>query len=181
MLINDLTLLLNLFGISEGTKLLIWTVIYCLAFTAPEKWMVELRQKPATIVTDASSEVEVNINGIPTLALLDTGSTVSTISYTFYKTHLSNHHIHSIDNMFSLRCANGSELPYSGYIEAEVDSPGLPASQSQLEIMVCLWGIMTRVTWNSMCVFLSCCSTKLIMFYYTIIRNTEQLLHILYM
>ena len=78
-----------------------------------------------------SSEVEVSINGIPTLALLDTGSTVSTISYTFYKTHLSDHHIHSIDNMFNLRCANGSELPYSGYIEAEVDSPGLPASQSQ--------------------------------------------------
>ena len=45
MLINDLTLLLDLFGNSEGTKLLIWTVIFCLVFTAPEKWRVELRAK----------------------------------------------------------------------------------------------------------------------------------------
>ena len=45
MLIHDLTLLLDLFGNSEGTKLLIWTVIFCLVFTAPEKWRVELRAK----------------------------------------------------------------------------------------------------------------------------------------
>ena len=41
-----------------------------------------------------------------------------------------------------------------------------------LEIMVCLWVIMTltfkRVTRNSMCVFLSCCSTKPNMFFSTI-------------
>ena len=47
VLINDLTLLLDLFGNSEGTKLLIWTVIFCLVFTAPEKWKVELRAKTA--------------------------------------------------------------------------------------------------------------------------------------
>ena len=45
MLINDLALLLDQFGNSEGTKLLIWTVIFCLAFTAPAKWRVELRAK----------------------------------------------------------------------------------------------------------------------------------------
>ena len=45
VLINDLTLLLDLFGNSKGTKLLIWTVISCLVFTAPEKWRMELRAK----------------------------------------------------------------------------------------------------------------------------------------
>ena len=47
MRINDITLLLDLhvFGNSEGTKLLIWTVIFCLVFTAPAKWRVELRAK----------------------------------------------------------------------------------------------------------------------------------------
>ena len=45
MLIYDLTLLLDLFGNSEGIKLLIWTVIFCLAFTAPAKWRVELWAK----------------------------------------------------------------------------------------------------------------------------------------
>ena len=53
MLINDLTLLLDLFGNSEGTKLLIWTVIFCLVCTAPEKWRWNSGKKPATIVTDA--------------------------------------------------------------------------------------------------------------------------------
>ena len=45
MLFNDLSLLLDLFRNSEGTKLLILTVIFCLVFTAPEKWRVELRAK----------------------------------------------------------------------------------------------------------------------------------------
>ena len=45
MLINDNVLLLDLFGDSEGTKLLIWTVNFCLVFTAPAKWRVELRAK----------------------------------------------------------------------------------------------------------------------------------------
>ena len=45
MLINDLTLLLDLFGNSKGTKLLMWTVISCLVFTVPEKWRMELRAK----------------------------------------------------------------------------------------------------------------------------------------
>ena len=43
VLIKDLALLLDLFGNSEGTKLLIWTVIFYLVFTAPAKWRVELR------------------------------------------------------------------------------------------------------------------------------------------
>ena len=42
---NDLTLLQDLFGNSEQTKLMICTVIFCLVFTAPAKWRVELRAK----------------------------------------------------------------------------------------------------------------------------------------
>ena len=42
---NDLALLLDLFGNPEEIKLLICTVIFCLVFTAPEKWRVELRAK----------------------------------------------------------------------------------------------------------------------------------------
>ena len=40
---NDLALLLDLFGNSEETKLLICTVIFCLVFTASVKWRVELQ------------------------------------------------------------------------------------------------------------------------------------------
>ena len=44
-LMDDLTLLQDLFGNSEETKLLICTVIFCLLFTAPAKWRLELRAK----------------------------------------------------------------------------------------------------------------------------------------
>ena len=42
---NDLALLLDLYGNSEVTKLLICVVIFCLVFTASAKWRVELRAK----------------------------------------------------------------------------------------------------------------------------------------
>ena len=45
MLIYDIALILDLIRNSEGTKLLILTVIFCLVFTAPAKWRVELRAK----------------------------------------------------------------------------------------------------------------------------------------
>ena len=45
MLIYDISLILDLIRNSEGTKLLILTVIFCLVFTAPAKWRVELRAK----------------------------------------------------------------------------------------------------------------------------------------
>ena len=53
VLINDPTLLLDLFGNSEGTKLLIWTVIFvwCLLRQRNGGW--NSGQKPAAIVTDA--------------------------------------------------------------------------------------------------------------------------------
>ena len=51
---NDLTLLLDLYENSEETKLLIYTVTFCLVITASAKWRVELRaKKSATIETDA--------------------------------------------------------------------------------------------------------------------------------
>ena len=45
VLINGIALLLDLLKNSEGTKLLIWKIIFGLVFTAPAKWRVELRTK----------------------------------------------------------------------------------------------------------------------------------------
>ena len=42
---NDLALLQDLFGNSKETKLLICTVIFCLVFTVPAKWRVNLWSK----------------------------------------------------------------------------------------------------------------------------------------
>ena len=45
LLIYDIALILDLIRNSEGTKLLILTVIFCLVFPAQAKWRVELRAK----------------------------------------------------------------------------------------------------------------------------------------
>ena len=43
------------------------------------------------------NDVEVKLNGVSCMALLDTGSTVSTLSEQFYKDHLLNIEIKAID------------------------------------------------------------------------------------
>ena len=79
----------------------------------------------------SACEVSVNVNGIQAQALLDTGSTVSTMSLSFYKEYLPHLEINSIQEMFNLKCANGTTLPYHGYIEVDMDSPGLPIFDPQ--------------------------------------------------
>ena len=67
-----------------------------------------------------TTETEVTINGITTTALLDTGSTVSTLSQKFYDTFLQHLPIKTINQLLQIECADGQSLPYTGYIETEI-------------------------------------------------------------
>ena len=57
------------------------------------------------------------------MALLDTGSTVSTICQGMYDQHFSNIPIKSVQEMLNIEGANGQSLPYSGYIEVSLNIP----------------------------------------------------------
>lgn len=57
--------------------------------------------------------------------MLDTGSTVSTICESFYEQNLQDVEIQDIGDLFELKCADGSNLPYKGAIELDVISEGL--------------------------------------------------------
>lgn len=57
------------------------------------------------------SEAEVLVNNIPVRCLLDTGSTVSTVSQKWYNTHLSDVPIKSLDTILEIECADGQNLP----------------------------------------------------------------------
>lgn len=83
----------------------------------------EQRQLPG-IIRD-TIEVEIKINGITTPALLDTGSTVSTIREYFYYENVPDKEIGDIEDVFDLKRADGSNLPYKGAVELEVVSDGL--------------------------------------------------------
>ena len=52
--------------------------------------------------------------------LLDTGSTVSTISQSWYDAHLSEVPVKPLDTILEIECADGKNLPYSGYIEVDI-------------------------------------------------------------
>ena len=65
------------------------------------------------------------IDTVNSRALLDTGSTVSTIALSFYEEYFQQKEIRSFDSILELHCADGSTLPYRGYIEVDIEAPGL--------------------------------------------------------
>ena len=69
------------------------------------------------------------VYNVPTRALLDTGSTVTTISDSFYRQHIYHLPIQPLDTILSLSCANGESLPYLGYIVAGIELSGVPSCQ----------------------------------------------------
>ena len=78
------------------------------------------------------NEVDINIGSIhvPARALLDTGSCVSLVTESFYKEHLSKHEVKAIGEILNIECADGENLPYTGYIETEINvENGLPTSK----------------------------------------------------
>ena len=65
-------------------------------------------------------ECELDIDSNHTKGLIDTGSTVSTISYAFYTKYLSHLELKPVKQILDIECADGSPLPYLGFIEAEL-------------------------------------------------------------
>ena len=79
----------------------------------------------------SASEVTVAIEGIQALALLDTGSTVTTVSEGFYMEYLTHLPLHPITDIIRIECADGEQLPYHGYIEAAIDGIGVPSTSDE--------------------------------------------------
>lgn len=77
-----------------------------------------------------SNEVEVLINGRKCMALLDTGSMVTTVSQDFYEQHLKQDCVlQRLDRLVKVTGAGGNDLPYSGFIEVVLCAP-LPGAKS---------------------------------------------------
>jgi hypothetical protein len=79
----------------------------------------------------SSTEANICINNIPTSALLDSGSCISSVSKAFYDEHLSEIELRPITEILNIECADGSKLPYLGYIEASIQTDGIPKSEEQ--------------------------------------------------
>ena len=85
------------------------------------------------------NEAHIEINGIQAKALLDTGSCVCVVSRSFVDQHLQNLEIHKIYQLLNIECADGSQLPYIGYIEADIsvrsELPGLNSKSCLLLVI----------------------------------------------
>ena len=83
-------------------------------------------QRPSvkTDLVGHSNEVDICIEGIQTAALLDTGSSISTVNEAFHMEKLSHLPIQPLQDFLNIECADGESLPYSGYIAADITAPG---------------------------------------------------------
>ena len=56
------------------------------------------------------NETDVTINGVSTQALLDTGSSISSIGHSFYLKHLSYLPLLPVTDILNVECADGNKL-----------------------------------------------------------------------
>lgn len=74
----------------------------------------------------------VAVEGINKMSLIDTGSTVSNISRSFYDENLQHIGIQSLQSIISIECADGQLLPYDGFIECNFKLSGMIDNDSKL-------------------------------------------------
>lgn len=82
----------------------------------------------------------VTIEGSHSNSLLDTGLQVTTVSKSFYESHLSHQPILPLNDLLDIEGAGGQEVPYLGYIEVSILSPenitGEPEEVNTLVLIV---------------------------------------------
>ena len=98
--------------------------------SAMNKHISSNAQTRKTTLVGSSNETEVWLDGHGCRALLDTGSSVSTVSYKFYSKFLEQYSIEPLTDILNVECADGQTLPYMGYITVplEVDGIGIYSS-----------------------------------------------------
>ena len=77
------------------------------------------KQIPKVLIGN-TNETSVFINGNVCKALLDTGSTVSTVSESYYRECLCQTPIQTLNNLLEIESASGDRCPYIGYIEVQI-------------------------------------------------------------
>ena len=68
-------------------------------------------------------ELECFVNGVSTLSLIDSGSQITSLAYSFYCENLSDIPLQDISNLLKVESAGGFSLPYEGFIEVTLSIP----------------------------------------------------------
>ncbi len=76
------------------------------------------------VMVGETNEDDIEVEGLVCRALLDTGSTVSTISESFFREKLDVP-LKPLANILNIECADGESLSYLGYTEVEIAMPSV--------------------------------------------------------
>lgn len=85
----------------------------------------------------SSNKGDITICGVPTKGLIDSGSMITSISESFYNNLNPLPQSRDIKEFgLSVLSANGDQLPYKGYIEAEISIPSLGNNNFVIPLLV---------------------------------------------
>lgn len=85
----------------------------------------------------STNESEVLVNGCKTTALIDTGSMVTSVAHSFYKSLMPSPQLYEMSDFeLTVKGANDSVLPYLGYIEADITVPSLNDNTITIPLLV---------------------------------------------
>ena len=96
---------------------------------------MKFTSRDTVTLVGSSNEVQVQVQGVLTQALGDTGSAVSTLSRKFYDTHLSDTPLQPVESLLTIECADGTELPYQGVIACELQIDGISDRPETIECL----------------------------------------------
>ncbi len=84
-----------------------------------------------------ANEANIFFCGMKTIALIDSGSMVTTVSEAFYESLNPRPSLRKLDDLeLRVHGPNGAELPYLGYIEASIDTEFLPSLDFDIPVLV---------------------------------------------
>ncbi|KAK3104940.1 hypothetical protein FSP39_013542 [Pinctada imbricata] len=86
----------------------------------------------ATLV-GSTNETQITIGDHDFTALLDTGSSISTISRSAYEKFLSFYPLEPVTDLLMIKCADGESLPYDGFITATLSTKNTALTEEPLE------------------------------------------------
>ena len=89
---------------------------------------------PVARMFGRANEATVEVNGVPTTCLVDTGATVTIVNAEFCAN--LGLEVHSIDGLISVSATGGATIAYLGYAVATLEFPNIPSYSEEVVMLV---------------------------------------------
>ena len=90
--------------------------------------------EPVARMFGRTNEAQVEVNGVPTTCLVDTGATVTIVNAEFCEQ--LGLEVHSIEGLITVSATGQTNIPYLGYTVATVEFPQIPGYSDEVVMLV---------------------------------------------